>query len=137
MLYFILPMHMPKCDGNQTRYGMTFDITYLSDNEDSVSFTSTIVTKQAIKFDTVCIRSGNKVIKVHPEQLFCEPHGSGYVSRNRYYITWAECKELYQSSVPYVIDFGEGIKFSFKPKKWAKERETINSIFRIIDMNKE
>lgn len=136
MLYFIRPMHLPKCNGNQTKYGMTFDITYLSGDNDSVSFTTTIVTPIVEKLDSVSIKNETKTINAKTELIYCEPYKSYYVNRLRFYIKWSEWKELYGCMVPYTIEFNHHLRFSFPQSKWKKESKTINDIINIIELNK-
>lgn len=136
MLYFIRPMHMPKCNENQTRYGMTFDITYLSGDTDSVSFTATVVTPIVEKLDSVYIKSGSKIVKVKTVLIYCEPYKSYYVNRLRFYIKWSEWKDLYGCMTPYVVEFNNHLRFSFYQNKWKKESKTINDIINIIELNK-
>ena len=135
-LYFIRPMHMPKCDDNLTKYGMTFDITYLEEDNDSVSFTVTIVTPQAESLDSVSLWTDNKQIGVKTERLYCEPYKSYYVNRIRFYVKWAQLKWLYEQASPYTVDFGRHLRFSFKPRKWAAESKTMKRIISIIELNK-
>lgn len=135
ILYFIRPMHMPKCDGNTSRYGMTFDITYLSGDLDSVSFTSTIVIRELEEIDSVYIRYGREVLKSKVERIYCEPYKSGYVYRSRFYIKWSELKQLYKNDEPYLIEYRKNIRFSFRKKKWRKEHKEINQIINLIDYN--
>lgn len=136
MLYFIRPMHLPKCNGNQTKYGMTFDITYLSGDNDSVSFTTTIVTPVVEKLDSVSIKNESKTIKAKTELIYCEPYKSYYVNRLRFYIKWSEWKELYGYTMPYTIELNNHLRFSFPQNKWKKESKIINDIINIIELNK-
>lgn len=136
MLYFIKPMHMPKCNGNQTKYGMTFDITYLSGDKDSVIFTTTVVTPFMEKLDSVFIKNESKIVKVKTELIYCEPYKSYYVNRLRFYIKWSEWKEFYSCMTPYVIEFGNYLCFSFHQNKWKEESKTINDIINIIELSK-
>jgi hypothetical protein len=136
MLYFVRPMHMPKCDGNETRYGMTFDITYLSGDEDSVSFTATIVTAEPIKLDSVNIRSEQLGVQKATDLIYCEPYKRCYVNRIRFYLKWDEWKKLYQNRNPYLIDFGTRLRYTFKSRQWKKKREIMNSIIETIEINK-
>lgn len=136
MLYFIKPMQMPKCNGNQTKYGMTFDITYLSGDKDSVSFTTTVVTPNVEKLDSVFIKNESKIVKVKTELIYCEPYKSYYVNRLRFYIKWSEWKDLYSCMTPYVIEFGNHLCFSFHQNKWKEESKTINDIINIIELSK-
>ena len=135
-LYFVRPMHMPKCEGNQTKYGLTFDITYLYGDTDSVSFTTTVVTSGKENLDSVLVKSKSGTIRAKTELIYREPHKSYYVNRIRFYIKWSEWKELYGSATPYVIEYGKRLRFSFKQKKWEKESKTINDIMDIIETNK-
>jgi len=135
MLYFVRPMHMPKCETNETKYGMTFDITYLSGDEDSVSFTTTIVTPTPIRLDSVNVRNHHLAVKRNTELIYCEPYKKYYVNRIRFYIRWEEWKELYKQPQPYIIDFGPHLHYAFKTKQWKKECETINNIIRTIEIN--
>lgn len=136
MLYFINPMHMPKCNGNLTKYGLTFDITYLSGDNDSVSFTTTIVTPTIERLDSVFIKNESKIVRAKTELIYCEPYKSYYVNRLRFYIKRSEWKELYGCMTPYVIEFGNHLCFSFYQNKWRKERKTISEIINIIELNK-
>lgn len=136
MLYFISPMHMPKCNENHAKYDLTFDITYLSGDKDSVSFTTTVVTPIVEKLDSVFIKNELKIVKAKTELIYCEPYKSYYVNRLRFYIKWSELKELYGCMMPYVIDFGNHLCFSFYQNKWKKESKTINDIINIIELNK-
>lgn len=136
LLYFIRPMHMPKCDGNLTKYGLTFDITYLYGDNDSVSFTATVVTPTVEKLDYVYIKNESTRIKAIPELIYCEPYKSYYVNRIRFYIKWAEWKEIYSCMTPYTIVFGDHLCFSFSQGRWRKESKIINNIMNIIEINK-
>lgn len=135
MLYFFVPQKMAKCDGNYNKYKMEFDITYLTDNPDSVSFTSTIIINKMEKIDSVTIISGATKLKLLSHQIYCDPKRSRYISRNRCYMTWAELKNLYSNTNPYIVDFGQGIKYSFEQSKWDKERSIVNQIIQLIDFN--
>lgn len=128
---------MPKYEDNQMKYGMTFDITYLSGDEDSVSFTSTIVIPSPMSSDSVCIKYGANKIKARVEHIYCEPYKSFFISRNRYYIKWKEWKDMYENNTPYIVDFNNGTRFSFKKKKWEKERKIIIKIIEMIELNKK
>ena len=128
---------MPKCEGNSTKKGMTFDMTYLSNDDDSVSFTSTIVTNHASPIDSVTIHSNQHSIRTNIEQIYCEPHKNKYIWRIRYYITWTQWKELYNNQTPYIIEFEKDLMFSFHKKKWEKEKNDINNILQIIELNKK
>jgi hypothetical protein len=136
MLYFVRPMHMPKCDGNETKYGMTFDITYLVGDEDSVSFTTTIVTAKPIKLDSVNIRSEQLNVQEATDLIYCEPYKSCYVNRIRFYLKWEEWKKLYQERQPYMIDFGTQLRYAFKSRQWKKKCEIMNGIIGTIEINK-
>lgn len=136
MLYFVKPMHMPKCNGNETKYGMTFDITYLVGDDDSVSVTATIVAAMPIKLDSVNIRSKQWDVQKAVDQIYCEPYKSCYVSRIRFYLKWEEWKELYQEQQPYMIDFGTQLRYAFKSRQWKKKREIMNRIIGTIEINK-
>lgn len=127
---------MPNCQGNETKYGMTFDITYLSGDEDSVSFTSTIVTPTPIKSEYVNIWGELQVIQAAVHLIYCEPYKRYYVNRIRYYIKWEEWKSLYKQEKPYIIDFGTRLRYAFKSRQWKKNRETMNKIIRTIETNK-
>lgn len=130
-------MHMSKYEGNETKYGMTFDITYLSGNEDSVSFTATVVTPYPTKLDSANIRSEQIDLKKATNLIYCEPYKNYYVNRIRFYIKWEEWRELYKPRQPYVLDFGTRLRYSFKPKQWKKKREIMNSIIEMIEINKK
>lgn len=136
MLYFVRPMHMPKCDGNETKYGMTFDITYLVGDEDSVSFTTTIVTAKPIKLDSVNIRSEQLNVQKATDLIYCEPYKRCYVNRIRFYLKWEEWKKLYQERQPYMIDFGTQLRYAFKSRQWKKKCEIMNGIIGTIEINK-
>ena len=136
MLYFVRPMHMPKCDGNETKYGMTFDITYLVGDEDSVSVTATIVATKPIKSDSVIIRSEQQDVQKTTELIYCEPYKSCYVNRIRFYLKWEEWKKLYQERQPYMIDFGTQLRYAFKSRQWKKKCEIMNGIIGTIEINK-
>ncbi|MBQ8656867.1 MAG: hypothetical protein IJ527_07465 [Prevotella sp.] len=136
VLYFIEPMKMHTYDGCASKKDMLFDITYLTNDDDSVSFTTTVITENITKLDSVCIHMGEKTIKTNTEFIYCDPDGSRYVNRIRFYIKWTEWKELYEYPQPYIVDFGNNLYFAFKPKKWEKERKEIMQIINIIELNK-
>lgn len=137
MLYFFTPIAMPGCEGNTTRQKMTFDITYLTDNPDSVSLTTTIYLREMVRYDSLRLHSGATTLTSALEQLYCEPHRRGYVLRTRAYITWTQLQALYAAETPYTVDFGPGAQYAFTQKKWEKERNVVKSIFNIILFNSE
>lgn len=129
-------MHMPKCEGNQTRYGLTFDITYLDNDDDSVSFTTTVITALPMSLDSVLIVTAQGNIKVNTDKIYSEPYKSNYLNRLRFYLKWRDLKLLYGLVIPYVIVYGDDLRFSFSRKEWMSEREIINRIIKIIELNK-
>lgn len=135
MLYFINPTKMQRLGNSIAAKDLIFDITYLSKDEDSVSYTATVITNQIMKFDNVLIQNAVKNIKSKTEIVYCEPKGAYYVNRIRFYIKWAELKELYENEQPYILDFGNNLIFSFNTKKWKIEKDDITRIIKIVELN--
>jgi len=135
-LFFLNPTKMSRSHGSKAQKDLVFDITYLVGDEDSVSFTATVIADSALKIDSIVIMLPNKrEMKVEAEAIYCEPLKRNYAMRTRFYVNWEEWKSMYKDKQPYTLNFGHGLLFSFKQKDWNEESRTIQEIMKVIELN--
>ncbi len=136
MIYFIKPREMPKAGKNNTVADpMEFDLTIIT-NKDSVAFYVTIYTKEPIVLENAIIQSDNKIVVSETlEKIYVDMHKNAYKGRYKFFVDKKQLNAIYSNQNPYVVDFGNGIKFATPKSKWQKEQEIYNTVANLSKMN--
>ena len=132
-VYFVVPQKMAKVSDSKALKNLSYDVSYLN-SEDSVSFLGTVISRKFQKFTEATISAkGLPEIQADIEVIYIEPKGNKYENRLRIRISYKDFKNLYSNSVPYVVDYGNGLRFGFKDKSWFKESHFMNDVFIMIE----
>ncbi len=136
MLFFLYEQKMPKCAHGESLKPLLFDVTYVTGN-DTVSIKTTVKSKTAYKGTEVTITSGDgEKMSVPTEVIYRDIIKKGFINRIEIKIPLKEYRKLYNSALPYSIDYGEQNSFQFNAKQWKKHQNEVNTIWQIIDLNR-
>ena len=135
MLYFIYEQKMPLQKGSNALKPLKFDVTYIA-KTDTVSMKTTVISPQPYKQDKITIEKGNgQKIEVPTEIIYRDLGKKGYVNRIELKLNHDLFQELYTSTLPYTIDYGNNTRFGFTPKSWLKHSQDIYKIWQMIELN--
>jgi hypothetical protein len=126
---------LPANDNDYNIKNLKYDITLVSFS-DSVSFTATIVSKQAFKPDSASISDSEK-LKV--EKIYVEPKGDGWKSRLRFYMSYKEFERVKNSETSPIVKWyiaNKPYSFSLNDSKWKEQQNTWEYAHTIIENNK-
>ena len=138
-IVFIHDFQFAANDANNDRglKSMDYDITLVTSN-DSVSITSTIISKKPFRPDSVGISGlGNYAV----ERLYADPKGGKWANRLRFYITFQDFQRLTNADATPAItwlsgDASSAYTFSPKTKEWAKQQESWQFAIEVITENR-
>lgn len=101
MIYHIPSLKIPKANKSQAKKQLSYDITYLA-SEDTLSFTSTVISNVPFKTDSVCFNRKYYAT----EMYFVERKKKRYYSRINVRIPYKEYLQLLLEEKPLSIDYG-------------------------------
>ena len=134
-LYFILPQKMPRSSGSKAKKDLEFDVTSHSKG-DSLAVTSTLFSANPFTESTATITvPGDETLRPSVEVIYNDVKKKGYTNRIRFTLPREQFKKLFSASESFVLDFGQGNTFSYSRSKWAKERDLMNQILTMIEIN--
>lgn len=137
MVYFIFPQKLPAQKGSSSsKHPIKYDLSHLVSN-DTVYYNCTVVLPTSYKIDTIWLNTSGTSREIAPEILFIEEKKGQLKYRISIQLTYQELKEMYASDSPYSLDFGNGMIFSYNVRKWAKHKQEMTKIYRIIEINKK
>jgi hypothetical protein len=128
-------LDIPANDNDYNIKSLKYDITLVSFS-DSVSFTATIVSKNAFKPDSASISDSGK-LKV--EKIYVEPKGAEWKSRLRFYMSYNDFERVKNSQLSPIVNWyvaGRPYSFVLKNSKWKDQQKTWEYASTIIDNNK-
>lgn len=132
-VYYVKPQKMPKTSDSKALKNLIYDVTCLN-SEDSLNLTATVISKDHLTFTEGSITAdGMEPVKSKIEIVYLDPLGNKYENRLRMRISRADFKKIYHNAAPFILDFGHGLRFGFKQKKWPKESRFMNDVFIMID----
>ena len=126
MIYHIPSLKIPKANKSQAKKQLRYDITYLA-SEDSLSFTSTVISNEPFRTDSVCFNSKYYAAEI----FFVERKKRRFYSRINVRIPYKEYLELLLEEKPLSIDYGKQITFAFNQKKWETEKVEILEVLNL------
>ena len=126
--------------GNKVK-SIKYDYTYLQ-NPDSVTFLSTILLPSSQSPVSITFKNENIDYTEPVDLIFVKSKGKNFQYRLQIKLPYSLWKELYSNSSPFTIRYtfaSEGAEvfydFGYKEKKWQENREKINHIINIINLN--
>lgn len=136
ILYFVYPQKVPATKGAKVKSKLEYDISHLVTN-DTVIFNFTVNISPAEKISKLNIRTDNGTREYTPEKIYIEEAKGLLRYRLSLQFTYAELRSLFESNSPFLMDFGNGITFSYPDKKWAKQKAEMMPILHLMEINKE
>ena len=134
-LYFIMPQEMPKSKGSKAKKELLFDVTCHSQG-DSLAITSTLYSATPYNEATATIMvPGEEPLRPSVEVIFSDVLKKGYNNRIKFTLHREQFMKLFNSPQSFVLDFGQGNTFSYSSSKWAKEKDLMNQIMTMIEIN--
>lgn len=135
-VYFIMPQKMPKAENSTAHKDLIFDVTCIN-TSDTVAVTATIHTTNPIKDSLVVLTIPHgKTYSVPTIVIYRDLNKKGYTNRLKFNIQKNTFSELFNASLPFYIDYGNGCVFAFKRKTWAEYQLLFNSVMNLMDLDK-
>lgn len=142
-LVYVFEQKMDSNSKENSVKNIKYDYTYLSD-PDSVTFLSTIVLKSPATSDSIIFSNQNIRYSSPADIIFVEPKGKFFTYRLCARLPFEIWKELYKSIDPFsvVYEFKQGemkddYSFGYEGKQWHDNRQKMNEIINIIELNKK
>lgn len=132
---FIKPHEINALKSNNLKKQLLADFTIPSQT-DSVAFLFSIYSKEPIVLERIKIFCYDRIVFSSAlEKMFVKTEKKLYVGRYRFMMSKTNFKTLYSVDYPYVIDISKDMKFSFKKRKWNKEKQIITDIIKLAEIN--
>lgn len=137
-VYFVKPRKMQRDDDSRAAKALLYDMTHVV-GSDTVSYTVSIVTKDAFRPDSVSVlMPDGQILKKPLEKIYIEPGKSIWTARMRFYLSCREFYRLYSGVHPFRLAFchaADTASFHFKDKDWTKTCALIHHIITLINLN--
>lgn len=139
-LYFVFPQKMKGVKGDSKKAYLSYDFTYL-DSENKVSLLTTCFTKEPFVVDSIhVVLPSGRTQSYGIEKIYNERKKGYWNGRNRCYIDFSLWCDMFQGTEPYRLILssvkGKRIDFTFSKKSWKKNKEIINFLQTLIEMNR-
>ena len=137
MLYFIMPQTMPKAKGSKALKPMEFDIT-MKEKSDTVIIRATVISPLPFKENDVTVSTEGKSAKqITASPIYRDLYKKGYKNRIELKLLKDDFRQLYDCTLPYSIDFGQNVLFSYDQRTWQKHSQETKAILEMVELNRE